>query len=112
MRKMILNFVLWFLLVGVGYPCSPGRHYGYRNHASKELIPLRKGQFVPNLSENTIGASGPKEGKILPGSPAFHNLVQNYNTMIVFSDKHGYGRLMTQVGEVKTDKIYLSQNRF
>lgn len=61
--------------------------------------PLVLGQYVPNRSELSIAASGPAQGKISRDSPAFKDLVENYNEDIVFKDEEGTGadRIMTQV---------------
>lgn len=95
---------IFLMVVRMGSSCSPGPRYNYRYHSSRDLAPLVKGQFVPNLSENTIGASGPKEEEIEIGSSAFFDLVQNFNPLIEFDDRrgNGYERWMTQV--IKNNK--------
>ena len=79
-------------------PCSPGPRYGYR-HRYKHLSPLERGQYVPNLSETTIGASGPAEEPIRRGTSKFGDLVANYNPDVVFMDEENDGsdRVMTKV---------------
>jgi len=63
------------------------------------MTPLVFKQHVPNVSENTIGASGLAEGQITRSDPKLKDLVSNYNPDIVFKDEEGTGadRIMTQV---------------
>lgn len=96
----------WLLLLVVSsaiFPspataCGPGRGAN-RRRSPRKLTPLVFKQHVPNVSENTLGASGLTEGKITRDDPRFQQLVPNYNTDIVFKDEEGTGadRLMTQV---------------
>lgn len=79
--------------------CSPIRGMGSRR--SRKLTPLVFKQHVPNVLENTLGASGLHEGKISREDPRFKDLIPNYNKDIIFKDEEGTGadRLMTQVSE-------------
>ncbi|GFT95345.1 desert hedgehog protein A [Trichonephila clavipes] len=79
------------------YACSPGRS-GARRRSIRKLTPLVFKQHVPNVPENSLGASGPSEKRIQRGDARFKELILNYNADIVYKDKRGTGadRVMTQ----------------
>lgn len=94
----IILFLIVTLMLTLVQSCGPGRGFGGPRR-SRKLTPLVFKQHVPNVSENTLGASGLQEGKITKDDPKFSKLVPNYNKDIIFKDEEGTGadRLMTEV---------------
>ena len=94
------TLIIFLLLTGPALQCGPGRGSG-RRRVPPKMTPLVFKQHVPNVSENTLGASGLSEGRIARDDERFKDLVVNYNPDIVFKDEEGTGadRIMTQVSE-------------
>ena len=94
----VCMFLLLFVLPGGVYSCGPGRGMGRRRRPRK-LTPLVFKQHVPNVSENTLGASGKADGKLRRADKKFKDLVRNDNPDIIFKDEESTGadRLMSQV---------------
>lgn len=93
---MLLIFLLY--MVSQVQSCGPGRGIGGPRRTRK-LLPLVFKQHVPNVSENSLGASGMQEGPISRNDSKFRSLETNYNKDIIFKDEEGTGadRVMTQV---------------
>ena len=98
-NRLLWAFALIFLiLTEPSLQCGPGRQRG-NSRRHRKMTPLVFKQHVPNVSENTLGASGLAEGEIMRAAPSFEDLVANYNPDIVFKDEEGTGadRMMSQV---------------
>jgi len=95
------SFLILILTINAVQSCGPARGIS-GSRRSRKLTPLVFKQHVPNVLENTLGASGLHEGKISREDPRFRDLIPNYNKDIIFKDEEGTGadRLMTQVGAV------------
>lgn len=114
-RQLTGSALILLVLLSVAMPasaCGPGRGAN-RRRSPRKLTPLVFKQHVPNVSENTLGASGLTEGKITRDDPRFQQLVPNYNTDIIFKDEEGTGadRLMTQVTPRRTHLIVFSKEK-
>ena len=98
MSQIILTVLVLYSVTISVEACGPGRGIGGPRR-SRKLTPLVFKQHVPNVSENTLGASGLEEGKITRHDPKFKDLVPNYNKDIIFKDEEGTGadRVMSQV---------------
>lgn len=101
MRSLLLlaiGFSILFTWSQVAEACGPGRPGGRRSRL-RRYPPLVQRQYIPNVSENTLGASGRPEGPIRRRDKRFKELVQNWNPDIEFRDdeRTGADRMMSQV---------------
>lgn len=102
MRSSFVVFIVGILLGGqLVNACGPGRGYG-RRRPSRPPSPLVYKQHVPNVAEETIGASGAPEGRITRDDPRFDQLVRVDDENIVFKDEEGTGedKVMTPVWDI------------
>ncbi|CAH1775595.1 unnamed protein product [Owenia fusiformis] len=108
-KTMELFLLIFLCLNHSTLQCGPGRGPG-RPRGSYKLIPLVFKQHVPNVSENTLGASGLPEGKISRNSPKFKDLITNHNTDIIFKDEENTGadKMMSERCKDKLDTLAIS----
>ncbi|XP_074653434.1 sonic hedgehog protein-like [Tubulanus polymorphus] len=109
-KQFIYDFVLIFLLLSEPcIQCGPGRGSGWRKR-NRKMTPLVFKQHVPNVSENTLGGSGPADGRITRKDKLFKDLVVNENTDIVFKDEEGTGEdhIMTQRCKDKLNSLAIA----
>ncbi|XP_055587049.1 protein hedgehog [Uranotaenia lowii] len=110
-RKKCFTTLLVFLLYMVTQvqSCGPGRGIGGPRRTRK-LTPLVFKQHWPNVSENSLGASGLQEGPISRNDSKFRDLETNYNKDIIFKDEEGTGadRVMTQRCKEKLNILAVS----
>lgn len=90
MFQNIFSVLLLLSLFITVHSCGPGRGIG-GPRKNRKLTPLVFKQHVPNMSENMLGASGLREGRIERTHPKFKDLVPNYNKDIIFKDDEGTG---------------------
>lgn len=88
--RRLCTFLLLLNLFSTAAGCGPGRGIG-GPRPKRKLTPLVFKQHVPNMSEQTLGASGISEGAINRDSAKFKKLEFNNNRDIIFKDEEGTG---------------------
>ncbi|KAI9578256.1 hypothetical protein GQX74_015142 [Glossina fuscipes] len=116
------HILLIICLITSAFGCGPGRSFGFshRRNLNYRPKPLVQKEHVPNIPEQTLGASGVSEGAIKRDSPNFKKLIWVESDYIVFKDEEGTGadRFMSRInaGEegllVKKDKLKAYAKRF
>ncbi|XP_046570357.1 sonic hedgehog protein A-like [Haliotis rubra] len=101
--------IILLLVTPLSLQCGPGRGSGRRRRPRK-LTPLVFKQHVPNVSENTIGASGLSDGAITKEDAKFKDLVSNENSNIEFKDEErtGADRMMSERCKEKLNMLAIS----
>lgn len=96
--RRLCTVLLVLNLFSTAAGCGPGRGIG-GPRIKRKLTPLVFKQHVPNMSEQSLGASGVSEGAISRDSAKFKKLEFNNNRDIIFKDEEGTGadHVMTRV---------------
>ncbi|KAI8130917.1 hypothetical protein FF38_12785 [Lucilia cuprina] len=107
--KRLCTFLLLLNLFSTAAGCGPGRGIG-GPRPKRKLTPLVFKQHVPNMSEQTLGASGISEGAINRDSAKFKKLEFNNNRDIIFKDEEGTGadHVMTRRCKEKLNTLAIS----
>ena len=92
---LIIDIFLVFACVHLSVPCGPGATVD-RGRFDKPFVLFQR---MPDIPEESVGASGSFRSVTTRDSPKFQKLVKNYNPGIVFEDeeKSGADRIMTRV---------------
>jgi len=93
------NFVVFVTLLMAASGCGPGPRFGADRPSLHLTAPLLRDERRPDLSEESVGASGPREGPIYRGTARFKRLVRNYNPDVDFknADRNPNVRIMSKV---------------
>ena len=108
LQPLLLNIakdILPFCLNDVVAACRPGVGNGGVRRPHRKLRPLLRFEYVPKMSELTLGASGPALGRIERGTKRFRDeLFANWNPDIIFEDReqNNEDRYMTEVNRLQT----------
>ncbi|TMW48651.1 hypothetical protein DOY81_006281 [Sarcophaga bullata] len=105
----LCTILLVLNLFSLAAGCGPGRGIG-GPRPKRKLTPLVFKQHVPNMSEQTLGASGISEGAINRDSAKFKKLEFNNNRDIIFKDEEGTGadHVMTRRCKEKLNTLAIS----
>uniref|UniRef100_A0A1B0AHI3 Hedgehog N-terminal signalling domain-containing protein n=1 Tax=Glossina pallidipes TaxID=7398 RepID=A0A1B0AHI3_GLOPL len=91
--RYTFHMLLIICLITSAFGCGPGRSFGFshRRNLNYRPKPLVQKEHVPNIPEQTLGASGVSEGAIKRDSPNFKKLIWVESDYIVFKDEEGTG---------------------